>query len=122
MNNVVVSLLSLVRSVAGFASLGVIRIPPLGKVLLCGNREDEFLSAFTADEDPRPEPVHLFPSLLKTFPASSLRSEYRFVDRLRTNVIGQQREVNKKPAAERTSKWIALARRTGQIQKRDQDS
>jgi len=62
MNHVIVPLLLLVGRVTRLAPLGIFGISPLGEILLRGDCEDEFLSTFTADEDPRLEPVHLLPS------------------------------------------------------------
>jgi hypothetical protein len=66
MNGRMIALVLFVGRVTGFASLGIFRIPSLGKVLLRGYCEYEFFSAFTADEDPRLEPaLHAFPSLIE---------------------------------------------------------
>ena len=70
-------LMTLVRSVARFASLGIVRISLFGKILLRGYCEDELFLAFTAYEDPRLKAaLHVIPSLLKSaFSTSSVRYE-----------------------------------------------
>jgi hypothetical protein len=44
---------SLVSGVAGLASLWIISIPPLGKILLSGAGKDKLFTAFSTDENLR---------------------------------------------------------------------
>ncbi len=78
MDHRMLPLMTLVRSVARFASFGIVRVSLFGEVFLRGYCEDELLPAFTAYEDPRfKAALHVIPSLLKSaFSTSSVRYEF----------------------------------------------
>jgi hypothetical protein len=53
MHYLMLTLIFFVRGMTRFAPFGIVRVSFFGEILLRGYREDEFLSTFTADEDPR---------------------------------------------------------------------